>query len=555
MVTPAADTAPRGLCRRRILLLPALLLLLAAAVRPDPVQDALRGIRPDPIRAHLAFLADDMLEGRSPGSRGASLAARYIAGQLLHAGVSPVRGSQYHTVPLNGWRADPRRVNLEFAAQDQRVSLRHPQDAVVWLASGADTAAVAAELVFVGYGVRAPEYGWDDFKGRDVRGRILVMLINDPPAPPGQPVIFDGAAMTYYGRWTYKLEEAARQGAAGVLLVHTDDGAGYPWSVVQTSFGGEQLLLPLDPRQPPPLQLQGWVTFDAARRLFAAGGHNLDALFVRAARRDFQPVATGIDARLRVAGVSRQFESANVVGLVNGRHPQRRGEYVVYTAHYDGLGIGRPVDGDSIYNGAYDNASGVALLLEIARAFATMSAPPERSILFIFTTAEEAGLLGSSWYIRQPLVPLQRTVAALNIDGANLWGETNDVSAVGLERSTLGLVVEAQAAALGLRVSGERAPQKGFFFRSDHFPFARAGIPALFLDHGADFRGRPPAWGEALLSRVEAERYHLPADRYDPSMDLAGAVQQARHAFLMGLDIANTAAPPRWYPGGEVTPR
>jgi Zn-dependent M28 family amino/carboxypeptidase len=551
---PAATGSVRRRALRRLALLP-LLLLLAASARADPVQDALRSIQQHGIRTHLAFLADDLLEGRAPGSRGASLAARYIAGQLLHAGVAPVRGSHYHTVPLIGWRADPRRVSLEFAAQDQRLALRYPLDAVVWLASGADSAAVAAELVFVGYGVRAPEYEWDDFKGRDVRGRIVVMLINDPPAPPGQPAIFDGAAMTYYGRWTYKVEEAARQGAAGVLMVHTEEGAGYPWSVVQTSFGGERLFLPHDPRLPPPLPLQGWISFDAARRLFATGGHNLDALFVRAARRDFQPVATGITARLRVAGVSRSFESANVVGLVNGRHPTRRAEYVVYTAHYDGLGIGRPVDGDSIYNGAYDNASGVAVLLEIARAFAAMPIAPERSILFIFTTAEEAGLLGASWYIRQPLVPLQRTVAALNIDGVNLWGETNDVSAVGLERSTLGLAVEAQATVLGLRVSGERAPQKGFFFRSDHFPFARAGIPALFLDHGSDFRGRPPGWGDTLLSRVEAERYHLPADRYEPSMDLAGAVQQARHAFLLGLDVANTAAPPRWYRGGEVFPR
>jgi Zn-dependent M28 family amino/carboxypeptidase len=554
MPPPGAGPGRRRALRRRALLLP-LLLLLAATVRPDPVQDALRSIQQHGIRTHLAFLADDLLEGRAPGSRGGSLAARYIAGQLLHAGVAPVRGSHYHTVPLNGWRADPRRVSLEFAALDQRLSLRYPLDAVVWLASGADSAAVAAELVFVGYGVRAPEYDWDDFKGRDVRGRIVVMLINDPPAPPGQPAIFDGAAMTYYGRWTYKVEEAARQGAAGVLMVHTDEGAGYPWSVVQTSFAGEQLFLPHDPRLPPPVPLQGWISFDAARRLFATGGHNLDALFVRAARRDFQPVATGIDARLRVAGVARQFESANVVGLVNGRHPTRRAEYVVYTAHYDGLGMGRPVDGDSIYNGAYDNASGVAVLLEIARAFAAMPVAPERSLLFIFTTAEEGGLLGAHWYVRQPLVPLQRTVAALNIDGANLWGETNDVSAVGLERSTLGLAAEAQATALGLRVSGERAPQKGFFFRSDHFPFARAGIPALFLDHGADFRGRPPGWGETLLSRVEAERYHLPADRYEPSMDLTGAVQQARHAFLLGLDVANTAAPPRWYRGSEVFPR
>jgi Zn-dependent M28 family amino/carboxypeptidase len=524
--------------------------ILAVAAPRAGAQDST--IRAERIAAHMAFLADDLLEGRAPGTRGGRLAARYIATQLALSGVEPVRGDHYQPVPLLGWRADPARTSLQFAAGPRRLGLAHPTDAVVWLDSGADSAVVSGELVFVGYGARAPEYDWDDFKGRDLRGRILVTLVNDPPAPPGQPLIFDGAAMTYYGRWTYKVEEAARQGAAGVLIVHSTDGAGYPWSVVTTSFAGERLALPHDSMGTAPLGVQGWVTFDAARRLLGLAGLDIDELFVRAARRDFQPVFTGITAQIRVAGTTRRFQSANVMGVVSGSHETRRGDVVVYTAHYDGLGIGVPVDGDSIYNGAYDNASGVALLLEMAAAFARLREPPGRSVLFLFTTAEEAGMLGASWYVRRPAFPIQRTVAALNIDGANLWGETRDIGATGLERSTLGTVYRTHAAALGLRVAGERAPGKGFYFRSDQFPFARAGVPALYLDHGTDFRNRPPGWGDATLFRYETDRYHLPADRYDPGFDLAGAVQQGRHAFLLGLDVANTPARPRWHPGGDA---
>jgi Zn-dependent M28 family amino/carboxypeptidase len=551
--------------RRRRLVWPtvgALLLasLLPASVRPDPappgavrqqtVQEALRGIQAGRIRAHLAFLADDMLEGRAPGTRGAGIAARYIAAQLARAGVEPIRGSYFQNVPLLGWRPDPSRVRADFTRGAAALTLDYPDDAVLWLESGADSAAATGELVFVGYGTRAPEYQWDDFKGRDVRGRILLVLSSDPPAPPGQPLVFDGPALSWYGRYTYKIEEAARRGAAGIVIVHTPEGAGYDWDVVESSWTGEQLALPADTlRATSPLQLQGWLTFDAARRVLDLAELDLNELFVRAARPDFQPVFTGIAASLRAGGTARRFSGTNVVGMVAGSHATRTGEVVVYTAHYDHLGIGPPVNGDSIYNGAYDNASGVALLLEIAEAFASLADRPDRSVLFLFPTAEEAGMLGSSWYVRQPLVPIDRTVAALNIDGANIWGETEDVSAVGLERSTLGVTFERQAAALGLRVEGERAPGLGFFFRSDHFPFARAGVPALFIDHGTTFRGRPGAWGDSVLADYKTRRYHRPQDAYDRSFNLAGAVQQGRHAFLVGHNVANAPARPRWYEG------
>jgi Zn-dependent M28 family amino/carboxypeptidase len=538
----------------------AILLLFSAAV-PGGAQDttqtavppAAASIRADQIRAHLAFLADDALEGRAPGRRGARIAARYIVSQLARAGVEPVDGSWYQAVPLVGWLPDPGRISIEYAAADTSGALSYPEDAIVWVDSGADTATVSSELVFAGYGVRAPEYGWDDYKGADVRGRIVVVLSGDPPAPPSEPLIFEGGAMTYYGRYTYKIEEARNQGAAAVLIVHTPDGAGYPWSVVQSSWIGEQLALPQDSAAAASaMRVQGWLTFDAARRVFDAVDIGIDELYVRAARRDFQPIASGIDVLLRAGGRARRFESNNVLGIVRGRHPVRRAEAIIYTAHYDHLGIGPAVDGDSIYNGAYDNASGVALLLEVAEAFARGSPRTDRSVLFLFTTAEEAGMLGASWYVRQPLLPLRRTVAALNIDGANLWGETEDLSAVGLERSTLGAVFEQQAAVMGLRVEGERAADKGFFFRSDHFPFARARVPALYLDHGITFRNRPPDWGMSMLSRYEAQQYHQPGDEYESGFDLAGAVQQGRHAFLIGIDIANAEQPPRWYSGQTI---
>lgn len=532
--------------------------LLCVAAAPALAQDtaraslpqAARSIRADQMAAHLAFLADDALEGRAPGRRGARIAARYIVSQLSRAGIEPLSGSYYQPVPLLGWDPDPRRVSVHYTGGDSSAALAVPDDAIVWLDSGADSALVRGAVVFAGYGVRAPEYGWDDYKGSDVRNRIVVVLSGDPPAPPGEPLIFEGGAMTYYGRYAYKIEEARRQGAGALIIVHTDDGAGYPWPVVQKSWAGEQLALPPDSATAASaLQLQGWLTLDAARRVFASVDLDIDELYVRAARRDFQPAPTEITMQLRAGGRTRRFESNNVAGIVRGKHPTRRADAVLFTAHYDHLGIGPAVDGDSIYNGAYDNASGVALLLEIAEAFARHTPRTDRSVIFLFTTAEEAGMLGASWYVRRPLLPLRRTVAALNIDGANLWGETDDVSAVGLERSTLGAVFEQQAAVMGLRVEGERAPDKGFFFRSDHFPFARARVPALYLDHGITYRERPPDWGMNTLSRYEAERYHQPDDEYDPAFDLSGAVQQGRHAFLIGLDIANSEQTPRWYSG------
>ncbi len=451
-------------------------------------------------------------------------------------GLQPPAGGFQQRVAIDAWRPLERGNLVDFTVRGRRIRPGWGEEVIAWPGQ-ADTLAVAAgELVFVGYGVRAPEYGWDDYEGRDLRGRIALILVGDPPTPPTEPHLFDGHALTYYGRWTYKLEEARRQGAAGALLVHTDDSAGYPWSVVRSSFGATQHMLVSPANGMTPLRFEGWLQVARVRSLLAAAGLSIDELLVRAARRDFAPVHTGIIVNARVSGRARRIETQNVVAILPGREHQDSS--VIYTAHYDHLGIGESVNGDSIYNGAYDNASGVATLLEIARAFSRLEQPPSRSVVFLFTTAEEAGLLGARQYVRTPALPLSGTAAVINIDGANLWGETHDFIALGGERSALGVMAEMQAEQLGLRRVTDPAPHLGLYFRSDHFPFALAGIPSTQIMHGESYRGRAENWGIEMLARWNASSYHLPGDEYDPATDLSGAVQQARLTFLLGYDVA-----------------
>lgn len=549
---------PRGARRFVRRLAPALAFLAAAGVllQPDNLDDVLAGFTSERIRAHTAFLADDLLEGRGPGTRGGRIAAGYIAAHFQRAGLQPPPGGWYQPVPLVGWKPDPARVTLRFQTSGRTVPLRYPEQAVLWPVGGAASAGVAGDVVFVGHGVVAPEYDWDDFGTADLRGRILLFLAGDPPATPEEPDRFDGFALTRHGRWSTKLAHAARLGAAGALIIHADTGAGYPWSVVQSSWTGEQLFAaPGSPGVEPPVAIEGWIRPEAARFALAAAGVDLDSLSTLAAGRSFAPVAVALRAVAGVAGATRRIETANIIGVLPGRHPERGLEAVVLTAHYDHLGIGPPQNGDSTYNGAYDNASGVALLLELATAFGNLRPAPDRSIIFIGTAAEEAGLFGARQYVREPAFPIDRTAATLNLDGANLWGETADIAAVGAERSTLGLVAERSARRLGLRLAPERAADKGVFFRSDQFAFAEAGVPALLIEHGLDYLGRPPGWGSATLARYEEERYHRPGDRYDPSLDLAGAVQQARFTLLVAHDVANSAAMPEYHEDSRIPSR
>ncbi|MFO7894468.1 MAG: M28 family peptidase [Longimicrobiales bacterium] len=518
------------------------ILALAVGTALAGLQEAGDGISADEIRAHIYFLSRDELQGRAPGTPGADVAAEYIKTQFMRMGLEPVDGSYFQEVPLTGVTTDPTTLSLAFEVEDGRVPGPYPSEAVIWPAApGRPAIQLSGELVFVGYGINAPEWGWDDYKDRDLTGKVAVFLVGDPPAPPDEPGLFDGRSMTYYGRWTYKFEEARRQGATGALIIHTDEAAGYGWDVVRTSWTGEQLMLP-DQGDGAPLMVQGWMTRDLAHRVLAQAGIDLAELFVRAARRDFSPVATGVTVRARLNSRSRRVPARNVVGYLPGA--DATDEVVVFTAHYDHLGIGPAVDGDSIYNGAYDNASGVSLLLEVADAFSALEEAPRRGALFVATTAEEAGLLGSRYYVQNPLFPLESTVAAINVDGANLWGETDDVVALGAERSTLGDVLRPRAEEMGLRVRPDPEPEKGGSFRSDHFPFVLAGVPVLYIRHGLDFRDRPAGWGETLMERWAAENYHRPSDEYDPGFNLSGAVQQARLVFRTGLDLADSIGRP-----------
>ncbi len=509
--------------------------------------DALSG---DVIEDHMRTLSSDEFMGRGPGHSGGDMAARYIADQFQAAGLEPVDGSYFQTVPMIGTSSIPSSVDLRFQGGDGTLSPTYLDDFVFNAGDPmGDPVSVEAELVFVGYGIDAPENEWDDFGGMDVSGKVLLILVNDPPAPAEEADLFGGPAMTYYGRWTYKYEEAARQGAAGALIVHETEPAGYPWSVVRGGWSGEQFALPPDPDAPGPVPFLGWVTRDVAEAALAAGGLDFQTLKEAAAFRTFGPVATGVTVSARVESTMRDVETMNVVGLIPGT--ERPQEVVTVTSHYDHFGVGEAIDGDSIYNGAYDNASGTALLLAMADAVVSSGAQLRRSLLFIATAAEEQGLLGAAWYVQSPLFPLSATVAEVNVDGANLWGETDDVIAQGAERSELGTFVQRRADEMSLTIMPDAEPEKGFFFRSDHFPFAKAGVPSLYIEHGRQFRGQPAGWGDSILTDYTALHYHAPTDDYSEDFVFQGAVQQGRLALLTTLDIANSGAWPNWHEGSK----
>jgi Zn-dependent M28 family amino/carboxypeptidase len=409
----------------------------------------------------------------------------------------------------------------------------------------------------VGYGIVAPEYKWDDYKGVDVKGKVLVMLINDPPVPdPKDPSqldekTFKGKAMTYYGRWTYKFEIAAEKGAAACLIVHQTGPAGYPWGVVKTSNTGEQFSLVAGDRGMSRSAIEGWMTQEKARELFAMTGRDFDTLEKAAVRRDFRPVDLGVKASLALKNRIRSIESKNVVARLEGSDPKLRDEYVIYTAHWDHLGIGPEVNGDKIYHGAVDNASGVAALLELGRAYTRLAPPPRRSILFLSVTAEEKGLLGSQYYAEHPLYPLAKTLAEINMDGQNLLGPTKDIELIGLGQSTLDDVAKAVAEEQGRVVNPDAEPEKGFYYRSDHFNFAKQGVPALDPDSGVDYIGKPPGWGLEMREKFTAEDYHKPSDKVKTYWDLRGAVEDLELLGEVGYRVANAKTFPTWKTGSE----
>lgn len=507
----------------------------------DDVARALASIRPEHLRAHIGFLADDMLEGRAPGSRGGDLAARYIATRFQRMGLAPAGSDYLHPVPLARWRPVRDSMTAALGGFGSATSLRYPEDIVLWTENATGRAVADAPLVFVGYGIVAPEYDWNDYAETNVRGKAVLVLVGEPEPRPDRPDLFAGSEMTHYARWNYKIEEAERQGAAAVLLFHTTASAGYGWNVVRASWAAERFSLrgTSEPGRP---AVRAWVRGEMLRPLIARQARDPGNLEALAARTDFRPIELGLNFRAHVTGRRNAVDAANVVAILPGTHPTRATEAVVFTAHYDHLGIGPAVDGDSIYNGAYDNAGGVAALLEIAEAFALVSGQPERTLVFVATTAEEAGLLGATHYARQPPTDLE-IVATINIDGLNLWGETHDAIALGADRSTLGAVVRRRAEQLGMYVAPDPAPETGLQFRTDQAAFAGEGIPSVGLMHGTNFRGRPPGFGDLFLARWQASHYHRPSDEFDPAADLGGALQQTRLGFLIALDAA-TGPPP-----------
>ena len=516
------------------------------------------GLNEATLKAHIKFLADDMLEGRGTGARGGELAAKYIAAQLEAVGAKGAgeNGSFFQPVSLVGVKADPG-TTLTISGSSGSESFKFADDFVAFTGAQTESIDVDTDLVFVGYGISASEQKWNDYKGADTdyRGKILVMLVNDPPATAAEPNLFGGKALTYYGRWTYKYEEAARRGAVGAILLHTDQSAGYPWGVVRTSNGSWRFDIARGQNDATPfLQFRSWVTDDAARRLMKLAGQDLDALRAKAATRDFQPVKLGLKAKLNLKSELKRVAAPNVVGVLEGSDPNLKNEYVVYSAHWDHLGIGAPnKDGDTIYNGALDNASGVAVVLAIAETIARMPAAqrPKRSSLFLFPTAEEQGLLGAEWYAKHPVVPIDKTAANVNLDSMNVLGPTQDFIPLGAERSTLKGVVDAVARNMGLRVSPDGRPEQGSFFRSDHFPFAKAGVPSISLKEGDDYVGRSKEWGEQQFKAYNTAHYHQPSDEIRDTWDYRGMIQEGEIALAIGRMISDAPEKPRFNPGDE----
>jgi Zn-dependent M28 family amino/carboxypeptidase len=508
-------------------------------------------ITPEQIDAHLRFLSSDLLEGRAPATRGGQLAEEYIAAQLKAFGLRPGVGdtSYFQRVPIDVVKADPKTIKVS-ASGKANANLRFTDDVVVWPGSATDASNARGELVFVGYGARAPEYKWDDFKGADVRGKILLVLVNDPPAPSSEPNLFGGKAMTYYGRWTYKYEEAERRGAAGMLIVHTTGPAGYPWHVVVNSNSTEHRLLPRDASLPAPIGVRGWITDSAATALLAQAGLSMATLRKQAESRDFRPVSTGIVIDMSMQNSLQHMSANNVVGVVRGIDPKVRDEYVAYSAHWDHFGIGPVVNGDSIYNGAVDNASGVASVLTIAHA-AAEGVKPRRSQLFVFVTAEESGLLGSAYFGQHPTVPASKIIAALNMDIVPINGRVRDLNVLGDNKSSLGPTLARMIRSEGVRISPDAHPEAGHFYRSDHFSFAKVGIPSVSIGGGVDYLGRPAGWGLQQSEDYTAHRYHQPSDEYRSDFDLTGAAQLAEIVYRLGTTIGNAEAVPTWNADAE----
>jgi Zn-dependent M28 family amino/carboxypeptidase len=510
------------------------------------------------VLAHTKVLSSDEYEGRAPGGKGEQLTVRYLTDQFKSMGLKPGNsdGTYVQKVPLVGITTAG--APLTITANGQPTILKWKDDVVAGTKRVVESASIDnSELVFVGYGVVAPEYNWDDYKGVDVKGKTLVMLVNDPPvrdpsnASELDAKTFGGRAMTYYGRWTYKFEIASEKGAAGAFIVHETGPAGYPFDVVQGSWTGEQFDLVAPDKNMGRVGIQGWVSLDQGRKLLTMGGQDFEALKAQAATREFKPVPLGVTASMTLQNTLRTIDSQNVVAKLEGRDAQLKEEYVVYTAHWDHLGVGEAVNGDRIYNGAVDNASGTSGVIEIARAFTKLPQPPRRSVLFLAVTAEEQGLLGSQFYGMQPIYPLEKTAAAINLDGMNVHGRTRDLTIVGFGASELDKYVQDAAGEQGRVIRPDPEPEKGFYYRSDHFNFAKQGVPALYSDEGVEFIGKPADFGQKARALYTERDYHKPSDIVRPQWDLSGAREDLKVFVAVGYRVAEADRFPEWSAGNE----
>jgi Zn-dependent M28 family amino/carboxypeptidase len=531
--------------------------ILAADELALRLEPALNAITPDGLLAHIKVLASDEFEGRAPGTKGEELSVKYITNQFKQIGLNPANpnGAYTQEVPLAGIKSDP---TMSFVVGDKTIDPKYPEDFVASSARLQPEIKIdGSDVVFVGYGVVAPEYGWDDYKGVDVRGKTLLMLIGDPPIPDSKDPskldgkMFKGKAMTYYGRWTYKYEIAAHKGAVAAVIIHETGPAGYPYSVVKTSWAKENYEIDSPNKNMDAVEARLWITLDTAKKLLADCGQDFDALKKSAIREEFRPVNLKAKANIDIKQQLRSFKSANVIGKLEGNDSKLRDEYVIYTAHWDHLGRHPELQGDQIFNGAIDNASGVASVLQLAAAFKKLNPPPKRSVLFMATTAEEAGLLGAKYYAEHPLYPLEKTLADINIDTVNPWGKTRDIEDLSNNNSTLDDLLAAAAKRNERMMTPNSEPEKGTFYRADHFEFSKRGVPALYTGRGIDFIGKPAGFGRQKKDDYTAHHYHQVSDEIDPNWDLSGAVQDLQLLFEVGYQVANGDTFPEWKPGSE----
>jgi len=515
---------------------------------PGAAFAAMQTINPEHIRWHVRYLSSDLLEGRGTGQRGGDIAAEYIATQFAEYGLKPAgdNGSYLQKVPLVGITTLPETQFSLVPKQGSAMTLKPLDEYVAYDQTQQAQSDVDAEIVYVGYGISAPEYNWDDYKGVDVRGKVLLMLVNEPPSD--DPRFFKGKALTYYGRWTYKYEEAARRGAVGVILVHREDLASYPWDVVRNSNSGEKSYLKIEG---PVLKVASWVQWDVAQKLVAASGMDLEKLFADARTRDFHPVNLGTKLRAHMVSNVRHFESNNVLAMLPGSDRKLNDEAVMYTAHYDHLGIRPDMVGDNIFNGAADNATGCGILIELARAFSVAKDRPARSMIFAAVTAEEQGLLGSEYLGKHPPVPAGKIALDLNYDDVKPLGAAEEVEVSGAERTTFYPWVQATAKEFRLAIRPDARPEAGEFYRSDHFSLARVGIPSFSINEGMKFKGHDDAWGMAQVKEYVDKHYHQPSDEYHPEMDFVGDAAMARFGFALGWEAASFTRLIGWQKGDE----